>query len=299
MIFLKASIKKPLSFLSCGHFVATEKWAHARRTIDNFEIIIGVNGTAYIEQDKTKYEVKPGSALLLLPGHDHGGYAFSEPNTSFYWLHFLCNEEYSILDEREAYVQVSPLKSNPYTNKLNENILIPTYLYIDSMEKLLIQFRQLLHISNTSYYTGLSADYLLTLMMIELTQLNINSISENINESEDVTNRRFINILEWLRLNVHNKIYIHELADRFDFNADYLTRLFKKHLGVSAMEYINGMKVSKAKELLSQSEKTVKEISFSLGFQDEKYFMKLFKDYEGITPSQYRNAYYKTYINNR
>lgn len=65
MNFLKASIKKPLSFLSCGHFVTTEKWVHDTRTIDSFEIIIGVNGTAYIEQDGTKYEVKPGSVLLF------------------------------------------------------------------------------------------------------------------------------------------------------------------------------------------------------------------------------------------
>ena len=65
------------------------------------------------------------------------------------------------------------------------------------------------------------------------------------------------------------------------------------------MEYINGMKVAKAKELLSHSDQTVKEIAFSLGFDDEKYFMKLFKNYERITPTQYRNIYYKTYINNR
>ncbi len=299
MNLLKASIKTPLSFISCGHFVTSEKWTHMRRIVDNFEIIIGVSGIAYIEQGNVKYEVKPGSAILLLPGQVHGGYAFSEPNTSFYWLHFLCNGEYSILDEREAYIQISPLKSNPYTNKLQEDILIPTYLSIASMEKLLIQFRQLLHISNANYYTGLSADYLLTLMMIEQTQLYIHSVTDNVSESDDVTNRRFMNILEWIRLNIHRKIYIHELADRFDFNVDYLSRLFKKRLGVSAMDYINGMKVWKAKEYLSQSEKTVKEIAFYLGFQDEKYFMKLFKEYEGITPSQYRNAYYKTYLNNQ
>lgn len=298
MVYLKTSIKKPLSFISCGHFVTSQKWFHDRRTIDNFEIIIGVHGNAYIEQDTARYEVKPGSALLLLPGHEHGGYAFSEPGTSFYWFHFLCNEEYSILDEREAYIQVSPLISNPYTNKLDENILIPTYLSSISTEKLLIQFRQLLHISNSLYYTDLSMDYLLTLIMIELTQLNIDNISENMKSFENVTHRRFNNILEWIRLNIHERIYIHELARQFDFNVDYLTRLFKKYLGVSTMSYINGMKVAKAKELLVQSEIPVKEIAFAMGFDDEKYFMKLFKELEGITPSQYRNAYYKTYINN-
>lgn len=299
MNYLKASIQNPLSLLYCGHFVATDPWIHDKRVIDNFELIIGVNGTAYIEQDGMQYEVKAGTALLLLPGHTHMGYQVSEIDASFYWLHFQCNGTYHILDEKEAQVQVIPLKSNTYTSKLSEDILIPTYLTGDSMEKLLIQFRQLLHITNSYYYTDLSADYLLTLMMIELTQLNINRITKSLNESDDVTNRRFIHILEWIRLNLHSKIYIHELADRFGFNADYLTRLFKKHLGVSAIEYINGMKVSKAKELLSQSEETVKEIAFRLGFEDEKYFMKLFKAYENITPSQYRNTYYKTYINNR
>lgn len=57
------------------------------------------------------------------------------------------------------------------------------------------------------------------------------------------------------------------------------------------------MKIVKAKEMLSLSEKNVKEISYLLGFKDEKYFMKLFKRYENLTPSEYRQAYHKTHLN--
>lgn len=104
-------------------------------------------------------------------------------------------------------------------------------------------------------------------------------------------------ILEWIRINIQKDITIEELAKKFNYNNDHLSRLFKKHLGVSALKYINGMKILKAKEMLSLSEKNVKEISYLLGFKDEKYFMKLFKRYENLTPSEYRQAYHKTHLN--
>lgn len=63
-------------------------------------------------------------------------------------------------------------------------------------------------------------------------------------------------------------------------------------------EYIHKLKISKAKELL-YSGQSIKEIAYSLGFQDEKYFMRLFKKYENVTPTEFRKAYYRTYINTK
>ncbi len=84
---------------------------------------------------------------------------------------------------------------------------------------------------------------------------------------------------------IQKKITITEIAEKFNFNSDHLSRLFKKHLGLSAVKYINSMKILKAKELLILSSKNVKEISYQLGFKDGKNFMKLFKRYESLTPS--------------
>jgi hypothetical protein len=126
--------------------------------MDSFEIIIGVNGTAYIMQDDIKYEVVPGSVLLLLPGHTHMGYQCSTGYTSFYWLHFYCHGQTSILNRKDVLNEISPLNSSPYFNKLNDSIILPTFWKPESIEKSVILFKQLLHIANSDYYTSFAAD---------------------------------------------------------------------------------------------------------------------------------------------
>jgi AraC-like DNA-binding protein len=298
MKLLKAKIEKPLSFVSCGHFISDENWVHNERIIDNFELIIGIRGTAYIQQDDEKHEVTQGTILLLFPGQTHKGYAYSKENTSFYWVHFLCNDVHMITVQNEGINEFLPINSDVQSRKVNDSILIPDFSLPENIEKIIILFRQLLHISNSNYYTSLISDYLVTLMLTELTQQTINNISQIIG-NYDVKNKKLINILEWIRINIDKEFTVTELAERFNFNADYLTRLFKKHLGLSTKQYINNLKITKAKDYLCQSEKSIKEIAFNLGFKDEKYFMKLFKEHENLTPSEYRNAYHKTYLNNK
>lgn len=298
MKFIKAKIVKPLSFVVCGHFISDEDWVHERRIINNIEIIIGLKGTTYIQQDEEKYEVKPGNVLVLLPGQVHFGYASSDLGTSFYWVHFLCNDSFSILEDKDVLDEISYLNSKQYLSTLNESIIIPIFSELHNTEKVLIQFRQLLHTTHSQYYSSYAANYLVTLLTIELTQQVINETLVRI-DNTSINDKKFVGILEWLKINIHKEISVQQLADKFGFNPDYLTRLFKKHLGVSTLSYINEMKIAKGKEFLTQTEASIKEISYSLGFKDEKYFMKLFKQYEGITPSKYRNAYHKTYLNNK
>ncbi|MDT8715114.1 helix-turn-helix transcriptional regulator [Clostridium sp. 19966] len=297
MNYLKAKISTPVNFVGCGHFIAEENWTHMKRTNDNFEIIIGIKGSAFIQQDNEKYEVTPGKVLLLLPGHIHQGYYPSNAGTSFYWLHFLCKDEYSILQEKDALMELSPLPASPYFSKVKESIALPAFFTLENIEKIIIQFRQLLHITQSNYYSKLASDYLTTLLLIELTQevidLNFNAL-----EGKNIHDKKFISILQWIRMNLNKDFSVKEIAFKFNFNEDYLTRLFKKYLGVSTLKYINGMRVARSKELLTKSEESIKEIAYLCGFKSEKYFMKLFKEYENLTPTEFRNAYYRTYLNN-
>ena len=265
--------------------------------MDSFEIIIGVNGTAYIMQDDIKYEVVPGSVLLLLPGHTHMGYQCSTGYTSFYWLHFYCHGQTSILNRKDVLNEISPLNSSPYFNKLNDSIILPTFWKPESIEKSVILFKQLLHIANSDYYTSFAADYSLTSLLLELSYQFIHASLKQ-SELSFTGSGNFNALLEWIRLNISKEVTIYELADRFNYNKDYLPRQFKKHVGVSPKKYINGMKILKAKQYLCRFDLSIKEIAYMLGFKDEKYFMKLFKEYENLTPSAYRNSYYKTSYNN-
>jgi len=297
MKFLKASITKPVCFVSAGHFTSDEPWIHSKRCQNTFEIIIGVEGTAYIQQESEQYEVEPGCILLLLPNHTHKGYRYSDRPVSFYWLHFQLESPYFVLDEKDAEPEILIMNNNPYVKSLEETMLLPIFFKYKTDSRISILFNQMLHAAQSDYYTGMASDYLLTSLLIEITECFLSDYS--IAGPEEKTARSFAKVLEWIRMHLTEDISVSDAAVRFNYNPDYLCRLFRKKMGMPLQEYIHRLKIEKAKELLYQSDKNIKEVAYELGFNDEKYFMKLFKRYERITPMSFRNAYYKTYFNCR
>lgn len=294
MSFLKVLLDKPAKYISGGHFIAKAPWIHKKRIIDSFEIIIGVSGTAFIQQDNERYEVIPGKVLLLLPHHTHLGYEVSEPNVSFYWFHFNFHNSYNILTDKEGIYEISLAKNKSRSD--NNSLLIPTILKPKNIDKINIIFHQLMHIANSNYYTSQSCNFLLTYLLTELSEEAICNYYDSL--EEDSSNRKIANILEWIRVHSAEDISVEGLAELFSYNKDYLSRIFKQKTGMNILEYIHLIKISKAKSQLYESDKTIKQIAFSLGFNDEKYFMKLFKKYENMTPSEFRNAYCRIHMNN-
>ncbi len=69
----------------------------------------------------------------------------------------------------------------------------------------------------------------------------------------------------------------------------YLSRLFKKDLGVNYTEYVNQLRMNKAKELLNVPHLKMMEIANMVGFNNANYFAKIFKRYEGMTPNEYHD----------
>ncbi|MGI8384332.1 helix-turn-helix domain-containing protein [Robertmurraya sp. P23] len=67
---------------------------------------------------------------------------------------------------------------------------------------------------------------------------------------------------------------------------------------MNVLEYLHYLKIRKAKELLSSTSYIIKEISYQVGIYDEKYFMRLFKKHENMTPSEFRKAYSRINLNN-
>jgi len=80
------------------------------------------------------------------------------------------------------------------------------------------------------------------------------------------------------------------IADRFDMNANYVSQYFKKHRGVTFTDYINGLRIEKAKELLVSTGATANEIGQTVGFNNANAFIRMFKKLEGTTPNEYRKG---------
>lgn len=79
------------------------------------------------------------------------------------------------------------------------------------------------------------------------------------------------------------------LADNVHLSASYLSDLLKKETGMNAQDQIHYYLIEEAKNILLNTDNSVSEIAFSLGFEYPQYFSKLFKQKTGHTPIEYRN----------
>lgn len=85
-------------------------------------------------------------------------------------------------------------------------------------------------------------------------------------------------------------INLAELAGKYHFNHSYMTRLFKKLKGQAPIKLINSLRMADAREMLKNEALSVKEISEALGFTDQHYFSRIFKETTGMTPKEYRSS---------
>ncbi|MBU3113981.1 AraC family transcriptional regulator [Clostridium lacusfryxellense] len=295
MKYLSANIDNPLILSLTGDFTADNKWMHMDRIIGDYEIIIINKGIVYIQQGDEKYELHKGDFLLIEPGSRHKGYDYSEKGTNFYWAHFYSNDSCIMRNHIDIKAEIAMTKNNPYLNELKSSILIPRYLKDLRLDKISVLFHQLLHLSQANYYTKQSVNYIITSLLIEIAEQTISNFK--LSEIEVDKEDKLPKILQWIKIHIEKNISLKDVAYEFSFSKEYLARYFKKNMGMSMQQYINYLRISNAKQLLCQSDLNIKEIARKLGFIDEKYFLKLFKKHENLTPKQFKNAYNKTSLN--
>ncbi|MBE0450274.1 MAG: PocR ligand-binding domain-containing protein [Clostridia bacterium] len=90
--------------------------------------------------------------------------------------------------------------------------------------------------------------------------------------------------------NFSRKITLKQLAHACNISESYFSRLFAKCFGKNVTDYINDIRIEKAKVLLSNPDMTVNYISRFCGFEDSSYFIKRFKKFTGVTPQEFRKV---------
>jgi AraC-like DNA-binding protein len=294
MIFYKIKISDGVTYATSGKLICSEEFLHPDRVIDSYLILFGIQNTLYIKEDNDKYSLDKNTSLLLVPNKRQSSFKPSY-DLSYYWCHFYFNNAVDSIGHDEA-VQIYHMMRNDVLSEKDNIILIPKFFNCPYPEKLKILFHQLLDYSHGDYYTHYVSNYCLSTILIELTQQAMMHFTSNI---ENKTTYHFSEMVDWIRANVNKPITVTEVADTFNYNPNYLSNLFKEKTGYSLRKFINQTKVSKAKELLIKTNKTIREVAYDMGFTDDKYFLKVFKQYMDMTPSQYRNAYHNTHINNK
>lgn len=84
---------------------------------------------------------------------------------------------------------------------------------------------------------------------------------------------------------------VSKLGEAFNMTGFYISRIFKQHSGMKVTRYVNELRIERAKRILVENSKMkIFDVGWSVGFDNQRTFLKVFKEIEGVTPTQYRNA---------
>jgi len=245
----------------------------------------------YLSLNGSDYAVGPKQYIFLKAGEEHFGYQSSNEKLSYYWVHFSFDYPVNTLNETDI---GSLLEGNLAASPLKNKYLLPEWDRISHTQKITVFFHQLLDLSRQELlYTNQMIDYALSLIVLEISQECIDSYKNNSLTFSPVVTQ----VMDWMNANYHTEITVSKIAKEVGYNSDYLSFLFRKTTGITIISYLNKIRIENSKSLLLHYNITIKEVAYSCGFVDEKYFMKLFKKLEGMTPSEYKKAFRKKKIN--
>ncbi len=95
-------------------------------------------------------------------------------------------------------------------------------------------------------------------------------------------------IKKYIQDNLSGDTSLDTLADFVNLSPEYISRLFKKNENINILQYINDLKIIRAKKLIADHNLQIKEIAIDLGFSSSGYFGRFFKSKTGLSPQAYR-----------
>lgn len=98
--------------------------------------------------------------------------------------------------------------------------------------------------------------------------------------------------IDYIYSHIKERISIEDLAAHTELSSSYLSRLFKKELGISVSDYIREKKIETSQNLLKYCDYSLIDIANYLSFSSQSHFIQAFRKTVGMTPKKYRDLYY-------
>lgn len=244
-----------------GYYYTWEKG----RILQEFQIIYITEGAGTFENKEGQFDVKPGAIMIIRPGIWHR----YRPDAQTGWV-----ENYIGLDGEWTRQLLNktffPKEKSIINCGMRTEFIDVFYKIFDLVQKENPGFQQIA--------SGLTIKALGHVVTIQKQGKFSGTEIEKI-----IQNARFL-----IRENIEEDIDWQKLADDNNIGYSYFRKMFKKYTGISPHQYQLEMKLFRAKELLLTTDKSIKEISYEMGFQSIYYFSRLFKKKVGINPSELR-----------
>lgn len=228
-----------------------------------FELIFSLSGKMYYEYNGQQIEVSGNSALFIPPSTPHRFAKCSDDcikvSIAFSLGKSGENSDFSVVLNstilhlpKEAFTNINYILKQSD----NKNFLLPSVI----------------------------GGRILEILCNTFDALNISLPERN----DEMIDSRVLVAKSFIKNNHHRIIKSEDVSKECCLSTKQLSRIFKKHTGVSISEYIVTSKIKYAKSLLLQSDKSIKEIGFMLGFENESSFVSFYKRHTSIAPGIFR-----------
>jgi AraC-like DNA-binding protein/mannose-6-phosphate isomerase-like protein (cupin superfamily) len=127
--------------------------------------------------------------------------------------------------------------------------------------------------------------YYIPIMFAEL--MRVYQFDKNFEVTPYSGKTSIIAILNYIKQN-YRDCTLTTVAERFNFNANYLSNMIKEQTGKNFLELIQEQRMIHASSLLNKTKKSINEIANDIGYESISFFYRKFKDHFGVTPNQYR-----------
>lgn len=235
------------------------------RILKEYQINYITDGKGVLESEDNHYQLKPGSLLIIRPGAWHRYKPFRQTGWKEQYIGFngvIAGQffSHSFFLPNQPVIQVG----------IREEI-IDTYLKIFDLVK-----------EEKPGFQQIASGLVIKLM----------GYIFSFETQKEFTGKHIAPIIEEARFKMREKVDqvldMEKLAQEYHIGYSYFRKMFKSYTGVAPHQYHLELKMMRARELLLSTNKSIKEISFELGFQSIHYFSRIFKIKTGVNPSQFR-----------
>lgn len=254
-----------------GELTAQKSHTSERSGLQSYLFFKVVSGSGTLTYNGKEYELMKDSCVFI---NCKNPYAHTtDPNNlwTLRWIHFYGPSLSSIYDkycERGGRAVFTPVDN--------------TRQAIDSV------WTQLMT-------TAKSSDYMRDMLINEQLSKLLTMIMSYSWHPEDRTSApkraSVVEIKEYLDAHYADRIVLDDLSIQFFIDKYYLAKSFKNQFGLSITTYLQNIRITKAKQLLRFSTKTVEEIGYEVGLGAPAYFSRVFKNVEGVSPKTYREQW--------
>jgi YesN/AraC family two-component response regulator len=251
---------------------------------DFWEIVYIESGEALISADLSEFLLLSGEAFFHKPGQAHSIKAINGPINVFFISFYSSSKFMAIFEDLKISLSKEQKKLVNRIYDEARNIFEKGTRSDDAdafVSKALLENSPL---GSQQLYKLYLEEFLLLSAREAENEKNIVTYDSKENLEKIIVER----IIEVISERVYSSLTIDELCASLNYSRTYLSNLFKSHRKTSVMNYYNMLKIKEAKKLIRDRGYSVSETARMLSFSNPYYFSKVFKRYEGISPSEYK-----------